>query len=50
MSTLSQSHYVVGRNSDFTAAADFIADHVESFAAMKLPVDTAINVKRTTSA
>ncbi len=32
------------RNSDFTAAADFIADHVESFAAMKLPVDTAINV------
>lgn len=32
------------KNDDFMAAADFIAEHIERFAQMKLPADTAINV------
>ncbi|WP_430886458.1 5'/3'-nucleotidase SurE [Fusibacter sp. JL216-2] len=31
-------------NTDFTAAADFIADNLQAFSEMDLPVDTAINV------
>jgi len=32
------------RNDDFVAAAQFIANHIESFASMTLPSETAINV------
>jgi len=32
------------RNDSFGAAADFVAEHLEGFASMKLPVDTAINI------
>lgn len=31
-------------NTEFSAAADFIADNIEGFAKMNVPVDTAINV------
>ncbi len=32
------------RNSEFDVAADFIAEHLEGFASMELPLDTAINI------